>query len=100
VTRRRREVQEAYNLEHGITPRTIEKAIQELAGTAQDDRWDPPKAILPKKGKRPVSPEELPNLIVSLKKEMFDLAEKLEFEKAAAIRDRIQQLEELQFDLG
>jgi len=34
------------------------------------------------------------------KKEMFDLAEKLEFEKAAAIRDRIAQLEEVQFDLG
>jgi excinuclease ABC subunit B len=99
-TRRRRSLQEAYNREHGITPKTIEKAILELAGTAQDDRWEPPKAFLPKKGKRQVAPDELPALITSLKQEMFDLAEKLEFEKAAALRDRIQQLEELQIDLG
>ena len=99
-TRRRRSLQEAYNREHGITPKTIEKAILELAGTAQDDRWEPRKAILPKKGKRQVAPDELPALITSLKQEMFDLAEKLEFEKAAALRDRIQQLEELQIDLG
>jgi excinuclease ABC subunit B len=99
-TRRRRNLQETHNLQHGITPKTIEKAIAELTGTAQDDRWDPPKATLPKKGKRMVGPDELPSLIASLKREMFDLAEKLEFEKAAAIRDRIQQLEELQIDLG
>jgi excinuclease ABC subunit B len=99
-TLRRRRLQEAHNREHGITPKTIEKAIAELAGTAQDDRWQAPKAALPKQGKRHVAPDELPGLIASLKREMFDLAEKLEFEKAAALRDRIQQLEELQIDLG
>jgi excinuclease ABC subunit B len=101
VTRSRRAVQEEYNRKHGITPKTIVKAIQELEGTAQDDRWDPSKALLPKKGdKRAVAPDEIPGLIASLKKEMFTWAEKLEFEKAAAVRDRIQQLEELQIDLG
>jgi excinuclease ABC subunit B len=100
VTCRRREVQEAYNLQHGITPKTIQKAIQELEGTAQDDRWDASKAVIPKKGKSKVAPDEIPGLIASLKKEMFDWAEKMEFEKAAAIRDRIQQLEEVQLDLG
>ena len=99
-TRRRRRLQEEFNLTHGITPKTIEKAIAELAGTAQDDRWDPPKALYPKRGQRQVDPDELPALLVSLKKEMFAWAEKLEFEKAAAIRDRIHQLEELQIDLG
>jgi excinuclease ABC subunit B len=99
-TRRRRALQEEHNRAHGITPRTIEKAVQDLAGTAQDDRWEPSKAILPKKGKRALAPDELPALIAQLKKEMFDWAEKLEFEKAAAIRDRIQKLEELQLDLG
>ena len=99
-TRRRRVLQEQYNREHGITPKTIQKAIQELSGTAQDDRWDPSKAKLPKKGKRTVAPDELPGLIAQLKKEMFDWAEKLEFEKAAEIRDRVQKLEELQLDLG
>jgi excinuclease ABC subunit B len=100
VTRQRRTTQEAHNLKHGITPKTIEKAIHDLAGTAQDDRWDPPKALLPKKGKHAVAPDEIPALITSLKKQMFELAEKLEFEKAAALRDRIVQLEELQIDLG
>ena len=80
--------------------RTGEKAIAELAGTAQDDRWDPTKATLPKKGKKVVPPDEIPALIASLKKEMFGWAEKLEFEKAAALRDRIAQLEELHVDLG
>jgi len=99
-TRRRRTLQEEFNRAHGITPKTIEKAIQDLSGTAQDDRWDAGKAVMPKKGKRAVGPDELPALIAQLKKEMFDWAEKLEFEKAAAIRDRIQQLEELQLDIG
>jgi excinuclease ABC subunit B len=99
-TRRRRALQEEYNRKHGITPKTIEKAIALLSGTAQDDRWEPSKAVIPKKGKKAIAPEDVPALIAQLKKEMFDWAEKLEFEKAAAIRDRIQQLEELQLDLG
>jgi len=99
-TRRRRSLQEEYNRVHGITPKTIEKAIAELTGTAQDDRFDPGKAVPPRQGRRVVPPDELPGLIASLKREMFDLAEKLEFEKAAALRDRIHQLEELQLDLG
>jgi excinuclease ABC subunit B len=99
-TQRRRKLQEEHNRKHGITPKTIEKAIAALSGTAQDDRWDAAKASLPKKGKRTIAPDELPSLIAQLKKEMFDLAEKLEFEKAAQLRDRIQKLEELQIDLG
>jgi len=99
-TLRRRKLQEEHNRKHGITPKTIEKAIAALSGTAQDDRWDAAKASLPKKGKRTIAPDELPSLIAQLKKEMFDLAEKLEFEKAAQLRDRIQKLEELQIDLG
>jgi excinuclease ABC subunit B len=99
TTRQRRELQEAYNRKHGITPRTISKAIQDLAGSAQDDFVDLGKVALPKKGKRSVPVDELPSLIARLKSEMMDWAEKLEFEKAAAIRDRIHQLEQLQLDL-
>jgi excinuclease ABC subunit B len=97
-TRRRRALQETYNTEHGITPRTIEKAVHDLAGTPQDDYVDLGKWQLPqsgKRGKKPLAVQELPALIHQLKKEMFDLAEALEFEKAAAVRDRIKQLEEL-----
>jgi excinuclease ABC subunit B len=99
TTRQRRELQEAYNREHGITPKTISKAIQDLAGSAQDDFVDLGKVAMPKKGKRSVPVDELPAMIARLKTEMMDWAEKLEFEKAAAIRDRIHQLEQLQLDL-
>jgi excinuclease ABC subunit B len=94
-TRRRRALQEAYNTEHGITPTTIIKAIQELSGTPQDDYVDLTQVQLPKRGKKQVPLDDIPKLITSLKKEMFDLAEALEFEKAAAIRDRIQELERM-----
>jgi excinuclease ABC subunit B len=99
-TWRRRQLQEEHNRKHGITPKTIEKAIQELSGTAQDDRWDPPKALLPKKGRHSIKASEIPGLIAMLKKEMFELAEKLDFEKAAEIRDRIKQLETMGLDIG
>ncbi|HEY0708811.1 MAG TPA: helicase-related protein, partial [Polyangia bacterium] len=95
ITRARRAIQEAYNKEHGITPTTIRKAIAELSGTPMDDFVDLAKVKMPKKGRKEVRPEDLPALIKQLKKEMFDLAEALEFEKAAALRDRIKELEDL-----
>ncbi len=97
-TSRRRALQESYNLEHGITPTTIQKAIHDLAGSPQDDFVDLGKWQLPAAARRARSsspPTRSPPLIEQLKKEMFDLAEALEFEKAAAVRDRIKQLEEL-----
>jgi excinuclease ABC subunit B len=94
-TLRRRAIQEAHNKQHGITPMTIQKAVQDLAGSAQDDLYDPAKVKLPKKGKKEIPASELPGLIGKLKQEMFDLAEQMEFEKAAAIRDRIKDLEQL-----
>jgi excinuclease ABC subunit B len=99
-TRRRRRLQEEHNRAHGITPKTIAKAIQALEGTAQDDRWDASKALPPTKGKGRVTKDELPALVAQLKQEMFDWAEKLEFERAAEVRDRIAKLEELGLDLG
>jgi excinuclease ABC subunit B len=95
-TARRRTLQQAYNTAHGITPTTIVKAIQELAGTPLDDFVDLSDVRLPggKKGqKKMVAVDEVPAIISSLKKEMFQLAEKLDFEKAAAVRDRIKELE-------
>ena len=100
VTRERRATQEAHNAAHGITPMTIQKAIQELAGTAQDDFMDLSKAgakVTGRKKRRPDFPiEEIPDILQALRKEMHDLSDALEFEKAAAVRDRIKELEELQ----
>jgi excinuclease ABC subunit B len=98
-TRRRRTAQEEHNRRHGITPKTIEKAIHTLAGTAQDDYVDVTKPA--KRAKETDIPlEELPQIISAMKKEMFELSEALEFEKAAALRDRIKELEEIRLSLG
>jgi excinuclease ABC subunit B len=98
-TRRRRAAQEAYNQAHGITPKTIEKAIHELAGSAQDDFVDVSKPA--RKAKESDIPlEELPQIISAMRREMFDLSEALEFEKAAALRDRIKELEEIRLSMG
>jgi excinuclease ABC subunit B len=99
VTRTRRAAQEDYNRRHGITPKTIEKAIHQLAGTAQDDFVDVTKpAAKAKESDIPL--EELPQIISAMRREMFDLSESLEFEKAAALRDRIKELEEIRLSLG
>jgi excinuclease ABC subunit B len=99
VTRARRATQEEYNRAHGITPKTIEKAIHALEGSAQDDFVDITKPA--KKAKEIDIPlEELPQIISAMRREMFDLSEALEFEKAAAIRDRIKDLEEIRLSMG
>ncbi len=99
VTAERRAAQEAHNKRHGITPKTIEKAIAALAGTAQDDFVDLAKTAKDAKNNH-VALEELPRTITALKRQMVELSEALEFEKAAAIRDRIKDLEEIRLSLG
>jgi excinuclease ABC subunit B len=99
VTRARRAAQEAHNKAHGITPKTIEKAIAALTGTAQDDFVDLAKTAKEAKA-ADVALEELPQTINALRRQMLDLSEKLEFERAAAIRDRIKDLEEIRLSMG
>src|SRR6185312_4621176 len=99
VTRARRAAQEAHNKAHGITPKTIEKAIAALEGTAQDDFVDLAKTAKEAKA-NDVALEELPKTITALRRQMLDLSEKLEFEKAAALRDRIKDLEEIRLSMG
>ena len=99
VTAERRAAQEAHNKRHGITPKTIEKAIAALAGTAQDDFVDLTKTAKDAKA-NDVALEELPKTITALRRQMVELSEALEFEKAAAIRDRINELEEIRLSLG
>jgi excinuclease ABC subunit B len=93
-TERRRAVQKAYNEEHGITPQGVKKAILELAPVVASDY-----STVPLDGEEGSLPRErIPAEIGRLMEEMRVAADELEFEKAAAIRDRIQALKDL--DLG
>jgi excinuclease ABC subunit B len=84
-TNRRRDYQTKYNKEHGITPRSIHKAIKDIA-----QELPKPKvfgAKLPKTAH--IEVDELANLIIDLEEAMREAATKLEFEKAAELRDEI-----------
>ncbi|MBW2460000.1 MAG: excinuclease ABC subunit UvrB [Deltaproteobacteria bacterium] len=91
-TLRRREIQAAYNVEHGITPETVKKAVFDMDPTAGTHDY----VVIPilKKGVGEGDPELLPELIEELRSEMLVAAENLEFETAARLRDRIGSLEE------
>jgi len=78
-TERRRAMQLDYNARHGITPQTIKKPIREKEVDIKDIRHVP-KA-------------EIPNLVIELEAEMREAAERLEFERAIAIRDMIRRLQ-------
>jgi excinuclease ABC subunit B len=91
-TARRRTRQEAYNAEHGITPKSIQKRITSL----QDSIWEADYVTVPRGNERaePNLPRhELPALIEHLRAEMREAARELEFERAADLRDRIKSLE-------
>jgi excinuclease ABC subunit B len=91
-TARRRQLQLAYNREHGITPETIKKDIQDvLASIYEHDYYTVP--ALKDEEIRYIPREEIPALMAQLDKEMRAAAKRLEFEKAAELRDRIAELE-------
>jgi len=86
-TRRRRQIQEVYNKEHGITPQGIKKAIKDITERVQAvAETRAPYTVTP------ISKEEISQLIKQLESQMKAAAKNLEFEKAAMIRDRIIEL--------
>jgi excinuclease ABC subunit B len=92
-TERRRALQTAFNREHGITPESIKKSIQDILGSIfERDYYTVPKETDPAADAY-VPRENLPALISTLEKEMKAAAKKLEFERAAELRDRIRLLE-------
>jgi len=92
-TTRRRRIQEEYNRKEGITPTTIKSGIKDILSTIYEaDYYTVPLAA--EETEDYVPPEEIPRLVKSLKKEMERAARKLEFEKAAELRDRIRELED------
>ena len=90
-TERRRKIQMAYNEAHGITPATIDKEIRDLISTLVDDD-DQPADPLAVEIAEATSEEEIHALIADLTKQMQEAAANLEFEKAATLRDGIEEL--------
>jgi len=90
-TSRRRKIQLEYNREHGIVPETIRKEVREILAELRPQRADALSSRVRIDAKR-MSKMELHTVVASLEEEMLDLAAKLEFEKAAEIRDMIRTL--------
>ena len=88
-TNRRREIQELYNEEHGITPTTIKKAVRDLIAVSKAVAQTEMKL---KKDPESMSPKELKNLIQQLEKQMRQAAADLNFEQAAELRDKMIEL--------
>lgn len=99
-TNRRRHIQHQYNLDHGITPKSVVRAISDslVANVYEADYHTTPIAA-----EAPVaydvSPEALPKLITRLRKEMKEAAERYDFERAAELRDRIFALQERELEV-
>lgn len=94
-TKRRREIQEKYNEEHGITPHTVSKAVQDILVRQQKDSESNAQSdvnIL-KSGANLFDAKQRKKLVEMLKKEMSECAERLEYEEAAALRDQILEIE-------
>ncbi|HYX78824.1 MAG TPA: excinuclease ABC subunit UvrB, partial [Solirubrobacterales bacterium] len=93
-TDRRRQIQLAYNREHGITPETVQKGISDLTEfLAMESRAAPSRRRRARGDGEPIrGPEELEKLIVELEEEMLAAAEDLRFEEAARIRDELKEL--------
>jgi len=93
-TDRRREIQLAYNREHGITPETVQKGISDIAEfLSMESRATPARRRRAHRdGDVIKSPEELEKIIVELEEEMLAAADELRFEEAGRIRDELKEL--------
>ena len=88
-TQRRREVQMAYNEEHGITPKTIQKAVRDLIAVSKKVAVS---EVQMEKDPESMSEKELEKLIKELEKQMKKAAADLNFEAAAELRDKLIEL--------
>lgn len=95
-TARRREIQEHYNTEHGITPTTIIKAIEATLVTAYEADYF--KVPLDLEAFAEYSPKQLKETIQQLEVDMRHAAKEMKFEQAAEIRDRLKYLRERELE--
>ena len=91
-TNRRREIQDAYNKEHGITPTTIKKSIRDLITTSTDEDVEALNAKLREKDVESMTKKELQAEIKKYTKKMETAAAELNFEMAAQYRDQLKEL--------
>lgn len=91
-TERRREIQKAYNKEHGITPKTIQKSVRELISISKDIAH---KEMQFKKDPEEMDKQELEKLIADIQKKMQKAAAELNFEAAAEYRDKMVELKNM-----
>jgi excinuclease ABC subunit B len=99
-TQRRREKQLAWNREHNITPETIKKSMGSILGSIEEkDYYTPPGGVAEAGQDYGIAPKDIPKTIKKLRKEMLGAAKKLDFEKAAELRDRVKKLEEMELAL-
>ena len=95
-TNRRREIQQRYNEEHGITPQTIKKAVRDLiaisrAASAGEEEF--------RKDPESMDARELEKLAKELTKKMRQAAAELNFEEAAKLRDRMKEVKQMLLEL-
>jgi excinuclease ABC subunit B len=94
-TERRRIAQAIYNTEHGITPETVRKSIRELLDTVPErDYYTVP--VPETKEEAPESPAALAARIAELEAAMKEAARRLDFERAAELRDRVKALRRIE----
>jgi len=101
-TERRRQRQMDYNAKHGITPRGISKAVKDIiegVPLARAGRGEKPFLLAAEEGAsyETMTPADLARAIAKLEKQMHTHARNLEFEQAAATRDRIQAIKDAKF---
>lgn len=95
-TNRRRSIQEQYNKEHGITPKTIQKAVRDLISISKAVAKEEYRF---KKDPESMSKKELEKLVAKLTKQMKAAAAELNFEAAAELRDKMTELKKMLHDM-
>ncbi|UCF30283.1 MAG: excinuclease ABC subunit UvrB [bacterium] len=93
-TNRRREVQRTYNRAHGITPESVKSHIHDVLSSIEE------RDYVDVSQEEAYFPADLEATVESLEQEMIAAAQRLEFERAAELRDRIRELEDRQVMLG
>ena len=88
-TQRRRQLQQAYNAEHHITPKTIRKSVRDLISISREVAEDEKRM---EKDPESMSREELEKMIAKIEKQMRAAAAELNFEMAAELRDKMTEL--------